>query len=222
VTRLVAIIFVLLVVAGIAVFVGAQAPAAGNQAAFAAVFLCLVGAAAAGPATFVLEANDRRWTPAARAALSCLGLGAAAAVACGVSAYRFEGPLPAACLAGLFCGLYAFTWGAIAHACGGGIMRVAAAGLGLALLATFFHWDRFVLPRADDWKTSATLAFDLNPAAAASVTLGFDWIHSKGLYTGNQTAESLAGIELFGIGHYGLRLGGLAALATAAGLWRKP
>jgi hypothetical protein len=208
--------------AGSLAFVLRVLDADGTEAAFAACLLGLVAAAAAGPFTFTLRPGDRRWTPAARGALICAGLGAAAALVCGAAAVLRGGPVVPAAGVGLFCGLYALACGAVAHLLGGGVMRVAVGGVGLALLATLFFWDELFLLGAEERKASAALAFSLNPAAAASVTLGFDWIHAPVVYTQNETAESLVGVELAGVGRFSLGLGGLAAAALVAGVWRRP
>lgn len=190
----------------------ALAPPDGPAAPFAAASLVLVAAACAGPFCF--------GAPAA-AAWRCGALGACGALACGAAAAARGGPLGAALPCGLFAGLFAFALGAAADGLGGGPLRVAASAAGLALLTTLFWWDEAFLLGAADRKGSAALAFRLNPAAAASVTLGFDWLHAKALYTGNETAESMLGVPLPGIGAYALRLAAVAAAGALAGWWRR-
>jgi hypothetical protein len=200
--------------AGTAAFVAlALDRAEGADAPFAATLLLLAGAAACGPFSFEAPPGSPRWAPARRGALAALSF-----AACGGAACAAFGGNPAA---GLLAGPFAFALGAAAHALGGGLARAAAAALGLALLATLFHWDPLLL-RAGDRKASAALAFAINPAAAASVTLGFDWIHSPELYRNNQTAESLAMVPLPGAGAMALRLLAAGAVAALAGLWRRP
>jgi hypothetical protein len=182
---------------------------AGPDRSFAAALLVLVGAAAAGPFTFAAPPGAPRWSPLRQGALAGLAFAGAGALAC---------LSPAGALAGPF----AFALGALAYALGGGLARALAAALGLAMLLTLFHWDDLFLLRADDRRASAALAFALNPAAAASVTLGFDWIHSPELYRNNQTAESLALVPLPGAGAMAWKLLLAGGVAGAAGLWRRP
>jgi hypothetical protein len=144
------------------------------------------------------------------------------AAACVVVAVVRDGAPWAALIVGLFSGLFAFALGAVAHLLGGGPARLLAAGAGLVLLATLLFWDEAFLLEADDRKGSAALAFELNPAAAASVTLAFDWIHAPALYTGNETAESLVGVELAGVARYSGYLAAAAVVAVALGFWRRP
>jgi hypothetical protein len=187
-------------------------PRDGVAAAFAASFLSFVVAACAGPCCF--------GTPGA-AAWRCGAIGACGAVACGAVALARGGPVGAALLCGLFSGLFAFALGAAADALGGGVLRVAATAAGLALLSTLLWWDGAFLLDAADRKASAALAFRLNPAAGASVTLGFDWLHAKALYTGNETAESMLGVPLPGIGSHSLKLAAVGGLGALAGWWRR-
>ena len=102
-----------------------------------------------------------------------------------------------------------------------GAARVVVAALALTLLATLFFWDDFALFDAADRKESAHLAFHLNAAAAASMTLDFDWLHAKVLYKDNQTAESLVMVPLEGIGTFSVKLALIAAACVGLGLWRK-
>jgi len=194
--------------------------AEGAQAVFAAALLGLVAAAAVGPSTFVAYAGDARWRPAVRGVVTCAALALALAAACAVVAFARQGPWLPAIGCGLFCGLYALAGGAVARLLGGGPARVLVAGAGLALLCTLFFWDDLFLLGAPDRKVSAATAFAWNPAAAASVTLGFDWIHAPGLYTGNQTCESLFGVPLAGIGSYAWKLLAVTAVAAPLGMRR--
>ncbi len=194
----------------------------GPESVFAASLLALVVAAAVGPCAFRLQEGDGWWAAAVRGAAVCTGLAVFMAAACVVVAVARDGPVGRAIVVGLFSGLFAFALGAVAHLLGGGPARLLAAGAGLALLATLLVWDEAFLLEADDRKGSAALAFELNPAAAASVTLGFDWIHAPALYTGNETAESLVGVELRGVGTYSGNLAALAVIAVGLGFWRRP
>ncbi len=198
--------------------------AAGSDAAFAVAGLSLVAAACVGPFFWKRTDGDVAWTPALRAAQASALFGVACVVACTLVAWRRGGPFAASAWAGAFAGLYAYVLGAVGYALGGGPARAGIAVLGCFLLATLFFWDEAFLfdAGADGRAASAARAFDLNPAAAASVTLGFDWIHAKGLYTGSQTAESLVAVPLRGLGSYSAKLGLVGLLAGAAGLWRRP
>jgi hypothetical protein len=197
---------------------GVLTPGTGNEAAFAAALLCLLFAAAGGPFCFERRSADGRWSLASRGAVRCAAIGVAAATVCGILSVRHDGPTGVALVAGLFCGLYAYTLGAV-----GDLLRMPLlfAALGAVLLATLHIWDDLFLLQAADRKGSAALAFRINAAAAASVTLDFDWIHAKGLYTDNQTAESLVGVPLAGLGGFSLKLLGIAAAATLAGAWTR-
>jgi hypothetical protein len=197
---------------------GVLAPGTGREGAFAAALLCLLLAAAGGPFCFGRKQADGRWASTRRGALRCAAIGVAAAAVCGIVSLRQDGPTGFALLAGLFCGLYAYTLGTV-----GDLLRVPLlfAALGMVLLATLHYWDGLFLLHAADRKGSAALAFHLNAAAAAAVTLDFDWIHAKGLYTNNQTAESLVGVPLSGLGSFSLKLVGIAAVATLAGAWTR-
>lgn len=185
----------------------------GNRA-FAAALLMLVGAATCGPFLFAAAPGAPRHAPLRQGALA----GAAFAVAGAVACAAFGG----APLAGALAGPYAFALGAVAYLLGGGLARAAVAATGLAFLATLFHWEALFLLRAEDRKASAALAFALNPAAAASVTLGFDWIHCDVLYRNNQTAESLVGVPLGGAGAMALKLLLIGGGAGGMGLLRRP
>jgi hypothetical protein len=182
--------------------------------AFGAVFLMLVAAAACGPFTFAAAPGAPRTSPLRQGALAGAAFALAGAIACKL--------LGGAAAAGALAGAFAFALGAVAYAAGGGLARAAAAALGLALLVTLFHWDRAFLFQATDRKTSAWLAFAMNPAAAASATLGFDWIHSGELYRNNQTCESLVGLPLPGAGAMAWKLLLIGGGAGALGLLRRP
>jgi hypothetical protein len=197
---------------------GVLTPGTGKGAAFAAALLCLLLAAAGGPFCFERKQADGRWSSARRGALRCAVLGVAAATVCGIVSVRHDGPTGFALMAGLFCGLYAYALGSV-----GDLLRVPLlfAALGVVLLATLHFWDDLFLLQAADRKGSAALAFQINAAAAAAVTLDFDWIHAKALYTDNQTAESLVGVPLLGLGSFALKLLGIAAAATLAGAWTR-
>ena len=144
-------------------------------------------------------------------------------MACGATALLRDGPAGAAAACGLLGGLLAFAAGAVAWMLGGGPARVAVAAAALVSLATLFFWDDAFLRRAEDRRASATLAWRLNAATAASATVGYDWIHAPEVYRGSETAESLGvGVPLDGAGSFALRLAPWAAAAALAGLWRKP
>jgi hypothetical protein len=207
---------------GVVAFVLGVLDGDGRESVFATCFLALVVAAAVGPCSFRLEEGDGWWAGAVRGAVVCTALAVVMAAACAAVAVARDGALGTAIVVGLFSGLFAFAAGAVAHMLGGGPARLLAAGAGLALLATLLVWDEAFLLEADDRKGSAALAFELNPAAAASVTLGFDWIHAPALYTGNETAESLVGVELSGVANYSAYLAALAVVAVALGCWRRP
>ena len=164
----------------------AIAPGEGAAAAFAATFLLLLYAACVGP-SFGARAAPLAW--------SVGGAGALAVPLCG-------GPLLPGIACGLFIGLFAYALAAFARLLRGGVSQVLVSLLALLLLSTLFWWDGWFLPASSSRKASASLAFHLNPAAACSVTLGFDWLHAKGLYTGNQTAESMHGVPLLGLFAY--------------------
>lgn len=169
---------------------------------FAAVALCLLVAGVVGP--WLHAEADPALLP-----LRCLLVAALAGAVCG-----FHGA-PAVTM-GLFCGLYAFASGSVAAACRA---RLPAGALAAALLATLHLWD--ALAPFEDPKSAADLAFRLNAAAAASVTLDFDWVHAKALYAGNQTAESLAGVPRRGIGHFSLACGSVAVGAQILAALRR-
>ena len=185
----------LLAAAAVFLFVSfGLAPSDAKEAAFATAGLMLVVAACAGP--FTTDGVDLK-----RGAIRCLWLGVCAGLVCFAT-----GRSLAALGCGLFCGLYAYTLGLLADMIPARVQRVVVAMAGLAVLATLHFWDDFHLLGADDRKASADLAFHLNPAAAVSVTLDYDWVHAPELYRNNQTAESMFGLQLGGIGRYGLYL----------------
>jgi hypothetical protein len=186
---------------------GALDPHDGKEAAFAALFLCLVGAGAAGP---FLRAE-----PVALAALT-----AAALLVCGVFAAAHGGPMGAALLCGLLCGLYALALGALARLMRARVAALALGAVAIALLFTVHFGDDVFLPFGSPRET-AFWAFALNPASAGAVTLDFDWAHAKALYTNNQTAENVFGVPLHGAGAYALWLLGIAAAALAPELVRR-
>jgi len=199
---------------GIVAFVRFALPRAdGGEGAFAAALLALAAGAVFGPAAF--RRASSRFAPAVHALLRCAAFGAGAAVTVLAAA-------GAGALVGAFAGFYAFLTGAVAYACGGGPGRVLAPAAALILLGSLFFWDDVFLRDAEDRAQSAARAFDCNAAAAAAVTVGYDWIHSPILYKDNETAESLFDRELGGVGTFTGRTVWLALLAAAAGLWRKP
>jgi hypothetical protein len=205
------------VAAGALAFVRLVLDAHGAGAPFAVALLSLAGAAAFGPFTFAAPPGAPRWSPLRQGALAGLSFALSGALACAAA-----GASAASAAAGALAGPFALALGAAAYAAGGGLARAAAAALGLALLSTLFWWDQAFLFHAADRKASAALAFQLNPAAAASVTLGFDWIHSETLYRNNQTAESLVAVPLPGAGAMAEKLLAIGALAGALGLRRRP
>ncbi len=184
---------------------------------FAAALLMLVHAAACGPFAFASAPAAPRWSPLRRGALAGLSFALSGALVCAALGRTMD-----AAAAGALAGPFAFALGAVAYALGGGVARALVAGVGLALLATLFYWDGLFLFQAADRKASAALAFGLNPAAAASVTLGFDWIHSEVLYRNNQTAESLVAVPLKGAGAMAVKLLLIGGGAGALGLLRRP
>ncbi len=165
-----------------------------KEAAFATAGLMLVVAACAGP--FLTDGVDIQ-----RGALRGGLFAACAGLACVLAGRSLE-----ALLCGLFCGLYAYTLGLLADMFPARVQRVVVAMAGLAVLATLHFWDEFHLFGAENRKASADLAFHLNPAAAVSVTLDYDWIHAPELYRNNQTAESMFGLKLGGVAAYGWKL----------------
>ncbi len=197
-------------------FVAAALGPSGGRV-FAAALLMLVHAAAVGPFTFGAPPEAPRWSPLREGALAGLAFALCGALLCAAL-----GRTTSAAAAGALAGPFAFALGAVAYALGGGIARALVATIGLALLATLFYWDHAFLFHAADRKASAALAFGINPAAAASVTLGFDWIHSELLYRNNQTAESLVSVPLAGAGAMALKLLGIGGGAGALGLLRRP
>ena len=132
-----------------------------------------------------------------------------------------DGPILASIVCGLFCGLWALALASVADLLGGDLWRPLVALLGLALVATLFYWDDAFLLRASSRTSSAALAFAINPAAAVSATLDFDWVHAKALYTDNQTAESMVNVARSGIGTYSLALIAVAIPAAGLGAWRR-
>ncbi len=194
--------------------------ATGAGAAFGVALIALVVAGAVGP--FLFEdgegnARERLFAGARR----CAWLGMGAVVAGGTVSVLRDGPLVASVAVGAFAGLYALTAGLLGHALDAGWWRCLVAALAVTLLATLVFWDDPFLFGADDRKGSAALGFRLSAAAAASVTLGFDWIHAKALYTGNQTAESLVGVSLRGIGPYAVMLAALSMVGGAVSIARE-
>jgi len=211
-----ALLFPVALAAGTLAFVLAlQRP--GDGAPFAAALLMLVGAAALGPFAFAAAPGAPRHAPLRRGALAALALAVCGTLVCAGIARTAS-----AAAAGALAGAFAFALGAVAYALGGGLARAAAAAVGLALLATLFWWDAAFLFHASDRKASAALAFALNPAAAASATLGFDWIHCETLYRNNQTCESLVGVPLPGAGAMAWKLLLIGGGAGALGLLRRP
>ena len=188
--------------------------ARGPGAPFAVCLIGLVVGAVAGP--FLFDEKGAR-----PAAIRATFLGVAAAVACGLVAALRDGPILASIACGLFCGLWAFALAAVADLLGGDLWRPLVALLGLALVATLFYWDDAFLLRASSRASSAALAFAINPAAAVSATLDFDWVHAKALYTDNQTAESMVNVARSGIGTYSLGLIAVAIPAAGLGAWRR-
>jgi len=184
---------------------------------FAAAFLMLVAAAACGPFAFASAPGAPRLRPLGQGALAALAFAGAGALLCGAL-----GRTAAAAGAGALAGPFAFALGAFAYAFGGGLARALAAAVGLSLLVTLFHWDALFLFHASDRKASAALAFALNPAAAVSVTLGFDWIHCAQVYRDNQTVESLVAVPLAGAGAMAWKLVLIGGAFGGLGLWRRP
>jgi hypothetical protein len=158
---------------------------------FAAAALSLLLSAILGP--FLV-------TGAVTGLLRCGALAALAALLC-------RSPL-----LGLFSGLYAFAAGAVADLFRAKAARLLAAAAAAALLGTLLYWDAL-----GSGKEHAALGFRLSALAAASVTIDFDWVHAKALYTNNFAAESLAGVERPGIGPFSLRCAAVAAVALALG-----
>jgi len=196
---------------------GALAPADTASAAFAACFLALVFAACTGPFLFGRRPGEARLAPAVRGGLRAVAYAAGAALLVAVA-----GATPSLALAcGLYAGLFAFTLAALADLMRAGPFALVVAAAALASLATFFYWDDAFLLAATDRKATAALAFQLNPAAPVSLALGFDWIHAKVLYTGNETAESLVQVPVPGLGAVAGRLAVIAAAATGLGAWRR-
>jgi hypothetical protein len=177
----------------------ALAPANAPAALFAAAYLALLAAACIAP--FL------RWRGVLAFAL------AAAVVLAAATGGLWAAKLAAAGYVALFA--------ATAAAVGRSIYRPAVCALALLCLTTLFYWDRAFLFDAADRKRSAALAFALNPAAALSVTVGFDWVHAKALYSRSQTAESMFGVPLHGLATMAWKT--LLVLVPFAGLarWRE-
>jgi len=192
---------------------GALEPYDATEAAFAAALLGLAAAACAGPFLFS-DGDSRGLRRIARAGLRALLLGAAVVLVAGV----FSGRWGAALGCGLFCALFAYALAALADLMRGRVAAVLVGAAGLTLLFTLHLWDDLFLFGAADRAKSAHLAFSLNPAAAASRSLGFDWVHAKALYADNQTAESTFGVPLPGLVAYSAKLALVAAAATGLGL----
>jgi hypothetical protein len=177
---------------------GALAPSSASAALFAAAYLALVTAACVAP--FL----GRR---------GVLAFGAGATI---VLLAATGGLWTAKLAAAAYVALFAAT----AAVMGRGVYRPAVCAIALLSLTTFFYWDRAFLFDAADRKQSAALAFALNPAAALSVTVGFDWMHAKALYSHSQTAESMFGIPLAGLATMATRT--LLVLVPFAGIaWWK-
>ncbi len=192
--------------AAIAFVLLALRPENGTAALFAAAYLALAAGACCGP--FL--------SPRGVAAF----LSASMLLCCSVAWARQGSILLALPVAG-FAGLFAATGAALAGAIRVDFMRPLIALAGLALLTTFFYWDDAFLLTAADRKASASLAFHLNPAAAVSVMLDFDWMHAKALYTNNQTAESIFSVPLSGASIYAAKMAALLVPAGAIAFWRE-
>jgi hypothetical protein len=209
--------------AGIVVFVAFALPrATGAAAVFAAGGLLLVVGAGFGPAAFRGREGDARYAPVLRALVRCAAFTVVAAAVLAGAAIAGDGPLGPVAPIAAFAGLHAFTFGAVAYACGGGAARVLVPALAMVLLATLFYWDDVALRGAPDRTARIVLAYDLNAAAAVAVTAGFDWPHAPRLYRNNETAEALIGGAPAGTGPFARRLGWIALGAALAGLWRRP
>lgn len=156
---------------------GVLEPPGPRGAVFAATFLSLVAATCVAPFTGLRGA----------AALA----GAAAVVVLASSGSLWT--------AKLACAGYLALYAATAAAMGRTVWRPAVVAAGLLLLTTFWYWDEAFLFDAEDRSASAALAFALNPAAAASQTIGFDWMHAKALYSKSQTAESIFTVPVPGL-----------------------
>jgi hypothetical protein len=176
-------------------------PAEPAGAVFAASYLALLAAACVGPWL------EPRHLPAF--ALAAVVVLVGAALEAGASAWR-------ATAAALYVALFAAT----ALAVGRTVYRPAVVAMALALLTTFFYWDGAVLFGAEDRRAAAALAFALNPAAAVSRTIGFDWMHAKALYSHSQTAESMWGVPLPGLPTMAWKTA-LVLVPFAALAWRR-
>ena len=100
-------------------------------------------------------------------------------------------------------------------------MPVGFVAVALALITTFFYWDELFLFDADDRSLSAGRAFAINPAAAASVPLDFDWMYAKHLYGQSQTAESMFNVPRPGVLPYSLWLLAVGVPFAALAFWRE-
>ena len=127
------------------------------------------------------------------------------------------GAVAVAWLPGLFVALFAAT----AHALGRTLYRPAIVVLGLALIGTFFYWDDLFLFDAADRSASAGTAYAINPAAAVSGALDFDWMYAKVLYGQSQTAESMFNVPRPGVLPYSLWLLGIGVAFGGLAFWRE-
>jgi len=180
-------------------------PENGTAALFAAAYLALAAGACCGPFMSL------------RGTLAFLS---ASMLLCCSVAWARQGSFPLALQVAGFAALFAATGAALAGAIRVDFVRPLIALAGLALLTTFFYWDDAFLLTAADRKASASLAFHLNPAAAVSVLLDFDWMHAKALYANNQTAESIFGVPLSGAWSYAGKMAALLVSAGALAFWR--
>ncbi len=193
----------------------------GTEGAFAAACIGLFWAGLLGPFVYTRVHKDAFWAPPVRGALRCALLGLTAASVCAVYAALTRGPIGAAFVAGLFCGFYAWSAGALgdllAFFVPPRLASSGAAALAIVLLGTLMYWDALFLPAPERGgparNASAATALQLNAAAAVSVTLDYDWLHASVLYRNNETAESMAGVRRGGVGGFVLR-SGLVALGA--------
>ena len=192
--------------AAIAFVLLALRPENGTAALFAAAYLALAAGACCGPFLSL------------RGTLSFLS---ASMLLCCSVAFARQGPILLALQVTGFAALFAATGAALAGAFRVDFVRPLIALAGLALLTTFFYWDDAFLLTAADRKASASLAFHLNPAAAVSVLLDFDWMHAKALYSNNQTAESIFGVPLSGAWTYAAKMAALCVPAAGVSFWRQ-
>ncbi|MEM8886127.1 MAG: hypothetical protein AAGD14_18830 [Planctomycetota bacterium] len=168
-------------------------PTAADARAFAAVFLCLLAAACVGP--FLDRGGAIAFTGAALIVALAGGAGFAA----------LYPALFAATLACMGCVLY----------------RPAVALTALVCLTTYFWWDPVVLFRSTDPRATVLWAHVINPASSAAITLDFDWVHAKALYTNNQTPEMMVGVPLYGLGRCALYTAALALPFAAIAFWKE-